>query len=79
MSGTFVVAGSDATKLLEFIKEALDQIALAVEHIVAGALDFAVGLRWDDDLGPAGSYLRNNGIAVIAFIAQHGVDLEVLQ
>jgi len=36
----FVVAHCDAAELLEFVEEALDEVALLVEMLVAVALDF---------------------------------------
>ena len=45
--GELVVAGCDAAEVLEFAEEALDQIALAVEHLAEAGFPFAVGLRRD--------------------------------
>ena len=44
ISGEFVVACGDGAKVLEFVEEALDEIALAVEREVASPRDLAIGL-----------------------------------
>ena len=48
ISGELVIACGNSAELLEFIEEALDEIAFAVERVVASPLDLAVGLRRDD-------------------------------
>jgi hypothetical protein len=45
ISGEFVVACGDRTKVLEFVEEALDEVALAIEREIATARRLAVGLR----------------------------------
>ena len=45
--GSFVVAGCDATKMLQLVKEALDQVALPINEVVDRALDLAVAGGWD--------------------------------
>ena len=47
ISGKFIVARGDGAKVLEFIEEALDEIALAIERKVASPRDLSVGLRRD--------------------------------
>ena len=42
VAGGFVVTRGDASEVLEFIEEAFDEIALAVEGAVDRALDLAV-------------------------------------
>lgn len=42
VAGGFVVTRGDASEVLEFIEEAFDEIALAVERAVDRALDLAV-------------------------------------
>ena len=48
ISGGFVVACGDGSKLLEFAKEIFDQAAGLIEVFVVRARLFAVGLCWDD-------------------------------
>ena len=43
ISGEFVVAGRNGAKVLNFVEEALDEVALSVEHEIALSLDLAVG------------------------------------
>src|ERR1700687_4497041 len=43
ISGQFVVAGRDGAKVLNFVEEALDEIALAVERKIAIPFGLAVG------------------------------------
>jgi hypothetical protein len=54
ISGEFVVACGDGAKVLEFVEEALDEIALAVEREVASPRDLAIGLwgNHESDLPP---------------------------
>lgn len=48
----FVKAGKKATILLDFVDEALDQMALFVKMLVIVALLLAVSSRWDNGLHP---------------------------
>ena len=48
ISGEFVVARGDGPKVLEFVEEALDEIAFAVEREIAISRGLAVGL-WRND------------------------------
>ncbi len=48
ISGEFVVACGDGSKMLEFIEEALDEVAFAVEREIAKPWGFAVRFRRDD-------------------------------
>jgi hypothetical protein len=43
ISGEFVVAGGNGAKVLNFIEEALDEVALAVECEIAIALGLSIG------------------------------------
>jgi hypothetical protein len=45
ISGEFVVARGNSAKVLEFIEEALDEVAFAVKREVASPRGLAVGLR----------------------------------
>jgi len=68
----FVVARGDGAKVLEFVEEALDEIAFAVECIVACALDFAVGL-WRDHRGDfALGESVDQRIGVVGLISEQG-------
>ena len=44
MNGELVIAGGDATEVLELAEKALDLVALAVEGLAEAGLPFAVGL-----------------------------------
>ena len=59
ISGEFVVACGDGSKMPEFIEEALGEVAFAVEREIAKPLGFAVRFRRDDRSDfPAGSGWR---------------------
>lgn len=45
--GSFLVACRDASKVLEFVEEAFNQVAFTIEFLVVASLVPAVGLRWD--------------------------------
>lgn len=49
--GAWRMAHGDASELLELAEEALDEVALLVKNEVAGRLNFAISLGWNDDLG----------------------------
>jgi len=53
ISGQLVVARGDGSKVLEFIEEALDEVAFAVEREIANSLDLSVGLGRDHRGDPA--------------------------
>ena len=42
--GEFVIAGGDGTKVLEFVEEALDEVALAIEHEITTARTLRLAL-----------------------------------
>ena len=46
--GELVVTRGDSPEMLEFVEEALNEIAFAVEGEVARARGFSVGFGWDD-------------------------------
>jgi hypothetical protein len=59
ISGEFVVACGDGSKMPELIEEALDEVAFAVEREIAKPVGFAVRFRRDDRSDfPAGSGWR---------------------
>lgn len=66
----------DAPELLEFVEEPLDKIALAIKGIIARALDFTIGLWRNDNLCACRQNPLDNGIAVISFVGQHGIDID---
>ena len=69
-SGLFI-AGRDASKMLDDVKKSLNQIALAIEHEVTFAFDFAIGFWWNDDLNTAGLKIGDVAVRVIALVAEH--------
>ena len=78
ISGKFVVACGDGAKVLEFIEEALDEIAFAVEREVAIPRDLAIGL-WGDhggDLPPGESV--DQRISIVSLIADQGLWIDVI-
>jgi len=64
--------------LLELVEEALDDVALLIEIAVVGALDLAVPLGRDDDLGSSFGDLIAQMIGVVALIADRGARIEAL-
>ena len=68
ISGELVVARCDGAKVLEFVEEALDEVALAIESEVARQRDRTAGMGRNDrsDL-PAGEGF-DEGIGVIALV-----------
>jgi hypothetical protein len=72
VSGEFVVAGGDGAKVLEFVEEALDEIALAVEREVTRARRLAIGFRSNHRCDVAPGQGVDERVGVESFIAnQH--------
>ena len=72
ISSEFVVARGDGTKVLEFVKEALDEIAFAIEREVAIARGLAIGL-WGNhggDLSPVESV--DQRISIVGLVTDQG-------
>ena len=57
--------------MLDFVEEALDEIAFAVECIVARALDSSVCLGRDDDVCAVLDDEIDKSITVISLVSQH--------
>ena len=73
ISGEFVVACGDGTKVLEFVEEALDEITFAVEREVAIPRGLAIGFRGNHggDLPPAESI--DQRISVVSLVADQSL------
>ena len=72
ISSEFVVACGNGTKVREFVKEALDEIAFAIEREVAIPRGLAIGL-WGNhggDLSPVESV--DQRISVVGLVADQG-------
>ena len=68
--GTAVIAGVDASPVLDFGEQVFDQVPLFVDRFVVVILDLAVGF-WRDAGGDAArGQSAAEPVAVIAFIAQ---------
>ena len=71
----FFVAGRDASELFEELKETLDEVAFGVEGEVAIASDLAVRLWRDDRLDGSHFEAFDEGVGVVAFVAEAGLRL----
>ena len=71
----FFVAGGDASELFDELKETLDEVALGVEGEVAIASDLAVRPWRDDRLDGSQFEALDEGVGVIALIAEQGFGL----
>jgi hypothetical protein len=79
ISSEFVVAGRNGAKVLNFIEEALDEVALAVECEIAIALGLSVGF--------GGNYGRDfslrkaidERISVVRLVCDQGFWIGILQ
>jgi len=79
ISGEFVVACSDATKMLEFVEEALDEVAFAVEDKVACPRCLAIGLGRDHRGDSALGEFVDQRIGVVSLVADAGVWIGVFE
>jgi len=77
VSGSFFVARGDAAKLLDILKEALDQISLGIQGVVAFALGFAVGLGRNDRLDVSTLEAGDEGVRVVTFVSQDSLRLQL--
>jgi hypothetical protein len=72
ISGEFVIASRDRAKVLEFVEEALDEVALAIEGKIAGQWLRAAGMgrnhRGDLPLGEG----FDEGIGVVCLVGNKG-------
>ena len=73
ISGEFVVARGDGPKVLEFVEEALDEIAFAIEREIASSRGLAVGL-WGNHRGDLAPVERvDQRISVVSLVADQGL------
>ena len=70
--GELVIAGRDPSKVLELVKEALDQVALSVEFVLDGSLDLAVPLGRDVCLSAGLGDKIDDCLRVIATVSDEG-------
>lgn len=68
VSGELVVACGDGAEVLELVEEAFDEVALAIERGVDGALNLAVALGRDVRGGAVGGDQLENGAGVVAAV-----------
>ena len=74
-----VVTCGDGTKVLEFIEEALDEIALAIECEVAGPWRLAVGLWWNHRSNVALSERVEQRVGVVGLITNQGMRIGIVE
>jgi len=67
----FIVAGVDASPVLEPTEHVFDLVALAVQRSVVRDRDFAVGLGWDARRDAALAQRQAEPVRVIAPVAEH--------
>ena len=79
ISGEFVIACRDGAKVLEFVEEALDEIALAIKGKIAGQWLRAAGMGRNHrgDL-PLGERL-DKAVGVICLVGNEGPGMRVLE
>ena len=79
ISREFVIACRNSAKVLEFVEEALDEIALAIQNKIAGQWRLAAGVgrnhRGDLPLGEG----LNEGIGVVCLIGNEGPWIGMLE
>lgn len=74
-----VVTGSDASPVFEAGKQVLDLVPLAIELLVIGVLDLAIG-RWRDAWGDAAAGQGvAEPVAVVALVSQQFLGLGQLR
>jgi len=63
-----VIAGGDGSEVFELVEEALDEVALAVDFGIDGALELAVALGRDVRRGAMGGDQLDDGAGIIAAV-----------
>jgi len=70
ISGSFFIACGDASELFDKLEETLDQIALAIERVIALAFGFAIRLGRNDRPYLAHFEAGDESVGVIAFVRE---------
>jgi hypothetical protein len=78
ISGKFVVACCNSSKVLEFIEEPLDEIALAVEREVTRPWGLAVGLWWDHGSDSPVGQPVDQVVSIVGLVADQSIRVGVL-
>jgi len=76
VSSEFVVACGDSSKVLEFIEEALDEVAFTVEREITIPLDAAASYRRDNRSNSPSGQGIDEPISVEGFVADQGVGID---
>ena len=71
VSCELVIAGGDAPEVLEFVEEALDEVALAVELGIDRAANPYVALGWDMGPSAAGLDDLDDGTGGVSAVGDH--------
>lgn len=79
ISGELVVARGDGTKVLEFVEEALDQVALAIEREITAARHLAVDLGRNHRRDVASLERFDEGVSVESLVAKQRPWLDIFQ
>ena len=67
--GAAVIAGCDASPVLELCEEVFDFVTLAIDGFVVGIWDFATAARWDAWLDASVLEFRPEPVTVLAAIS----------
>lgn len=76
--GEFVVTRGDASEMLDPCKEALDQIASAVEMLIEFARSEAIGSGWNHRFGANRFDRGHEMVGVVALVGHHGLTRQIL-
>ena len=71
--GRLVIPRGNAAPVFELVEKALDAVSQSVERRIDGTLDLAIGLGGNDRIGAMNVAIGTYFIAVIAFVAEHGL------
>ena len=79
VSAELIIACGDATKVFEFIEEALDQIAFAIKSEIAVARCLSVGLGWNDrgDVSPVESV--DERVSIVRLVAEQSLRFNTIE
>ena len=78
ISGELVVACGDGSEVFDFVEKSLDEVAFAVERVVAGPLGFAIRLGWNDWGDSPFSQAVDERVGVVGLVGEQSLRIDAL-
>jgi hypothetical protein len=78
-AGEFVITGRDGSKMLEFVEEALDQVAFSVKCEIGRAWRYPIRLGWDDRRDPAVFEDLDQAIGIVSLVGEESLRIDLIE